>query len=298
MTRVAAVDIGTNTVRLLVAESGPDRRPAAVLRAHRVVTLGEGVDASGRFADTAIDRTIVGLGELVELAGAVDRLDAVATSATRDAANRDEFLDRAATVLGVRPRVIAGDEEARLAFAGATGGRGAVPAVVIDVGGGSTEVVFGVAEPELVASVDVGSVRLTERVLPERPSPPHRVDAALGWAIGRFSVVDPPYRPDLAIGVAGTFTALAAIDAGLDVHADDAVHGHRLLRTRLEGLVRDLAGLTVDETAAIPSLEPARAPALLGGAVTALAVMTHLGLEAVEVRVTDLLDAVAADLLS
>jgi exopolyphosphatase/guanosine-5'-triphosphate,3'-diphosphate pyrophosphatase len=261
VTRVAAVDIGTNTVRLLVAEPGPGRRPAAILRAHRVVTLGEGVDASGRFADVAIARTLAGLGDLVEIAGPVDRIDAVATSATRDAANRDEFLDRAAAVLGVRPRVIAGDEEARLAFAGATGGGGTVPVVVIDVGGGSTEVVFGTAEPDLVASVDVGSVRLTERVLPERPSAPHRVDAALGWAIGRFAVVDPPAPPELAVGVAGTFTALAAVDAELDTYADEAVHGHRLLRRRLEGLVEELAGLTVDETAAIPSLEPARAPA-------------------------------------
>ncbi|MEX1281421.1 MAG: exopolyphosphatase [Acidimicrobiia bacterium] len=298
MNRVAAIDIGTNTVRLLVAEPGRDRRPTATLRAHRVVTLGEGVDAAGRFADAAIARALAGLGELVELAGPVERLDAVATSATRDAANRDEFLDRAAVVLGVRPRVITGDEEARLAFAGATGGGGTVPTVVIDVGGGSTEVVFGTADPDFVASVDVGSVRLTERVLPERPSAPHRVDAALGWAIGRFSIVEPLDPPGLAIGVAGTFTALAAIDADLDGHADEAVHGHRLLRTRLEGLVGRLAGLTVEETAAIPSLEAARAPALLGGAVTALAAMTHLGLDAVEVRVTDLLDAVAADLLS
>ncbi len=291
MTRVAAYDIGTNTVRLLVADaSGP------LLRDQRVVRLGEGVDATGRFRPEAIDRAVIGLAQLVAAAGPVDRVDAVATSATRDAANRDEFLERARGALGVVPRVIPGEEEARLSFRGATAGAAGRVAVV-DIGGGSTEIVVGAATPEVVHSIDVGSVRLTERVLPERPAATHRVDAALAWAIDRLAAADVP-SIGRAIGVGGTFTALAAIDADLEAFDETVVQGHELARRSLEELVTRLASLDLAATEAIPSLDPLRASVLLGGAVTALAVVRRLGVDTIEVRVTDLLDAIAADLLA
>jgi exopolyphosphatase/guanosine-5'-triphosphate,3'-diphosphate pyrophosphatase len=290
VTRVAAYDIGTNTVRVLVADaSGPLHRD------QRVVRLGEGVDATGRFRAEAIERALGGLAELVEAAGPVDVADAVATSASRDASNRDEFLDGAERVLGVRPRVIPGEEEARLSFRGATGGIDRRVAVV-DIGGGSTEVVVGAGTPDVAFSVDVGSVRLTERVLPERPAASHRVDAAIAWAEDRLAAAEVP-RVDDVLGVGGTFTALAAIDAGLDEFDESVVHGWELGRQSLEALVTWLASLDIAETEAIPSLDPLRASVLLGGAVTALAVMRRLGVITVEVRVTDLLDAVAEDLL-
>lgn len=291
MTRVAAFDIGTNTVRVLVADEG-----GPVLRDQRVVRLGEGVDATGRFLPEAIDRTVAGLSELVDVAGPVARVDAVATSASRDAANRDDFLDRAEAVLGVRPRVIPGSEEAGLSFRGATGGVDG-PVAVVDIGGGSTEVVVGRTEPEVAHSIDVGSVRLTERVLPERPAPTHRVDAALAWALDRLAVADVP-AVEHVIGVGGTFTALAAIDADLTRFDETVVQGHRLTRRRMESIVDWLASLDLAETEAIPSLDPLRASVLLGGAVVVLAVMRHLGASEVEVRVTDLLDALAASLLA
>lgn len=294
MSRVAAYDIGTNTVRLLVAEAGEPGQPVEVLRTNRVVRLGEGVDRNHRFLDEAIERAVAGLGELAGLAGSAEAADAVATSATRDAENRNAFLDRAEQVLGVRPRVIPGEEEARLSFLGATGGGSQSQVSVIDVGGGSTEVVVGSDRPEQAISLQIGSIRLTERVLPDRPT--DRVDAALAWAAERFSDIRFEV-PTEAIGVAGTFTALAAIDLGLDAYADGAVHGHELTSDAMEQLVASLAAMTIEETAAIPSLHPSRAPMLLGGAVTVLAAMRHLGLDAVEVRVTDILDGVADELL-
>lgn len=292
MSRLAAFDIGTNTVRLLVIDPADG---TVVRRDHRVVRLGEGVDATGRFAPAAVDRSVRGLAELREAAGDATVVAAVATSAARDAANRDEFLDRAGEVLGLRPRVISGDEEARLSFLGATGGTSGDVVGVVDVGGGSTEVVVGRNGPDYAISVDVGSVRLTERVLPERPAPRHRVDAALAWALDRLSVVAPPMTPTAVYGVGGTFTALGAIDADLPHYDRSVVHGWRLTRQRMESVVGWLASLDLAETEAIPSLEPARAPMLLGGAVTVLAVMTRLEVDAVEVRETDILDGLVME---
>ena len=294
MSRVAAYDIGTNTVRLLVAEAGEPGRPVEILRINRVVGLGEGVDRNRRFLDAAIERAVAGWGELAGLAGSVEAADAVATSATRDAENRDAFLDRAEQVLGVRPRVISGEEEARLSFLGATGGGAKSPVSVIDVGGGSTEVVVGTDQPDHAVSLQIGSIRLTERVLPDRPT--DQVDAALAWAAERFSDVAFTV-PAAAIGVAGTFTALAAVDLELETYADGAVHGHDLTSAAMERLVTSLAAMTIEETAAIPSLPASRAPMLLGGAVTVLAAMRHLDLSTIEVRVTDILDGVADELL-
>lgn len=284
---LAAIDIGTNTVRLLVADASTG---APVRRAHRVVSLGEGVDATGRFLDAAVDRAVAGLTALAAEAGDAEVVAAVATSATRDAENRDRFLDRAEAALGVRPRVIGGEEEARLSFLGATGGGADGVVGVVDVGGGSTEVVVGRDGPEYAVSVDVGSVRLTERVLPERPAPSHRVDAALAWALDRLSVVSPAIEPIEVYGVGGTFTALAAIDADLAAYDPEIVHGWHLSKPRMESVVGWLASLDLAGTEAIPSLEAARAPMLLGGAVTVLATMIALGIDVVEVRETDILD--------
>lgn len=289
MSRRAVFDIGTNTVRVLVVDDS-----AVVLRAHRVVTLGEGVDATGRFAEAAIVRAVDGLTELRALAGDAHVVDAVATSAARDAANRHEFLDRAAVVLGLRPRVISGEEEARLSFLGATGGGDDTERMVVDIGGGSTEMVVGRHAPASAVSFDVGSVRLTERVLAARPASASEVDVALAWVAERFA--DAPVGVP-GIGVGGTFTSLAAIDAGLDTYDPAVVQGWELRRDRLEDVLAWMRTRTVAETAAIPSLDPARAPVLLAGTVVALGVLRACDLDAIEVRETDLLDALVGGTL-
>ncbi len=296
MTTAAVFDIGTNTVRCLAFDDGVE-----VFRGHRVVRLGQGVDASGRFAPEAIDRAVAGLAELAEIAGACDLVDAVATSATRDASNRRLFVDRAEAVLGVRPRVIRGDEEAGFSFVGALAGfseaerPGADPALVIDVGGGSTEFILGRTGPEYAISVDMGSVRLTERVIPERPT--RRVPEAMSAAVLAMRDVALPEPPGLVIGVAGTFTALAAIDLDLDSYDRDVVQHHPLTSRALDRIIGSLADMSVDETAAIPSLEPARAPVLLGGAIVVRAALDVSGAAEVLVSENDLLDGLMAHLL-
>ncbi len=288
--RAAVFDIGTNTVRCLAVDNG-----AEVFRAHRVVRLGQGVDALGSFTPEAIERAVAGLAELRAEVGEVDLVDAVATSATRDAANRDVFLDLVEAVLGVRPRVIDGVAEADLSFRGAAADRFDRPVLVVDVGGGSTEFVMGDTSPRYAISADVGSVRLTERVLPERPT--SRVDDALGAALDLMAEVSLPEVPATVVGVAGTFTALAAIALDLPAYDRDRVHGHVLGIDSIESLVAHLSSLTVEETAAIPSLEPARAPMLLGGAIVVLAALRTVGATEVVVSEHDLLDGLMEDLV-
>lgn len=289
--RSAVFDIGTNTVRCLASDDGVE-----AYRGHRVVRLGEGVDAAGAFLPKAIDRAVAGLAALMEDAGDPVRVDAVATSATRDAANRDEFLDRAEAVLGVRPRVIDGSTEADLSFRGATSAAFAHPVLVIDVGGGSTEFVLGSDRPEYAISVDVGSVRLTERVIPDRPAA--NVAQAIEAALDLMGPVSLSRPPASVIGVAGTFTALAAIDLALPSYDRAVVHHHELTVEAMERIVSHLAGLSIEQTAAIPSLEPARAPMLLGGAIVVLAALRVSGAGSAIVSEHDLLDGLMADLLA
>ncbi len=295
MTTAAVFDIGTNTVRCLAFEDGRE-----AYRDHRVVRLGQGVDETGVLDPAAIDRAVAGLAELSRAAGPSDARDAVATSASRDAANRDRFLDLAAATLGVRPRVITGDEEASLSFAGALTGFAAPRppddvALVIDVGGGSTEFVLGRTVPTYAISTEMGSVRLTERVIPERPS--NRVEEAMAEAARVLGAADLPEPADVVIGVAGTFTALGAIDLGLDAYDRALVHHHVLTVAALDRIIAALASMTVEETAAIPSLEPARAPVLLGGAIVVRAALGVAGAGSVVVSEHDLLDGLMARLL-
>jgi exopolyphosphatase/guanosine-5'-triphosphate,3'-diphosphate pyrophosphatase len=236
-------------------------------------------------------------GTALRSAGA-ERVLAVATSATRDAANRDEFLDAAEGVLGVRPEVISGDAEARLSFRGATAGLpGPAPYLVIDPGGGSTEFVLGESVPGFVASVDIGSVRITERALPGRPAPHSDLLAAASSVEAMFRAVDLPDTPGTVVGVGGTYTSLAAI--ALDLPRYDRLQVHRsvLSLDDLTSLAARLAGLTIEETAAIPSLDPARAPVILGGAIVAEAALRRSGRREVTVSEADILDGIALRLL-
>jgi exopolyphosphatase / guanosine-5'-triphosphate,3'-diphosphate pyrophosphatase len=296
--RLAAVDIGTNTVRLLISDVGPDGT-RDVIRLTEVVGLGRGVAATGRLSRESIDRALAvltGYGGLIDRSG-VDGARAVATSASRDAVDAPSFLERAGAALGVMPDLIGGDEEAALSFAGAVAGSpGPSPVLVIDPGGGSTEFVFGDERPRYSISIDVGSVRLTDGLLPDRPAPPHAVAASTAHVRGMLAAVELPGRPARVLGVAGTFTSLCALDLGLQVHDRALVHGATLSVEAIERLVDRLAGLTVEETAAIPSLEPGRAPVLLAGAVVAVESVRCSGHDAVTVSEADLLDGIVLEL--
>ena len=296
--RVGAIDIGTNTVRLLVA----DVELASLTDVERIVEvvgLGRGVDATRHFDPDRVDQAIAILmtyRDRLRQHGAA-RIRAVATSATRDAEDGEAFLQRATMALGTRPDLITGVEEAALAFRGATDGlRGETPALVLDPGGGSTEFVFGHDRPEYAVTIDIGSVRLTDRLLPERPAAPDRVEAVAAEVAEMFAVVRLPSMPARVIGVAGTFTSLAAIALGLTAHDRSLVHGAALSLEELDRLVEHLSGLTVEETAAIPSLDPKRAPVLLGGAIVAGEAVRVSGLQEAFVSESDLLDGIALDL--
>jgi exopolyphosphatase/guanosine-5'-triphosphate,3'-diphosphate pyrophosphatase len=286
--RVGVVDIGTNSMRLLVTDGHEE-----IGRWVEVTGLGRGVDATGSLGADAVEETIAvfsRFSEIMDLHGVAKRA-AIATSATRDAANREEFMLRASHALGVQPEVITGSREGRLAYAGATAGLDEGRYVVSDIGGGSSEFVT----PDQSISIDIGSVRLTDRILIDRPPGDAQLDAAHSLVRELFSAIE--MEGDL-IGVAGTWTSLGAIDLELDVYDRNRVHHHAMTRGRLSSLAATLSRKTVEETAAIPSLDPARAPVILAGAVVASGVMDAVGTETVLISEHDTLDGLAAELLA
>ena len=285
--KVGIVDIGTNSMRLLITDGHVESG-----RWVEVTGLGKGVDATGRLSDAAMDRTLEALrrfGERMTAFG-VEKRQAVATSATRDASNRDLFLDRARLALGVRPDVISGDREGSLAYAGATSDLHQGDWVVSDIGGGSTEFVTARG----AVSIDIGSVRLTDRELPGRPA--SSGDMERGRDLVRTMFADLEVTGDL-IGVAGTWTSLAAIDLDLTTYDPARVHHHHLSRMRLDTIIAELAGMTVEETASIPSLDAARAPVILAGAVVASCVLEVVGVESILISECDTLDGLAIEVL-
>lgn len=300
---VAAIDIGTNSMRLLVlAADGSE-----MLRRVEVTGLGVGVDATGRFASDRLEATLdvmTGFGDAINALG-VASVAAVATSATRDAENGPEFTEEVATRIGVTPQIISGSREAALSFAGATTGRGMGTYVVIDIGGGSTEFIRGAVpgegnDVESAISIDIGSVRLTDRLIDSRPVPFSTVTDAYDHVRAAFSRAGDrvPRSADAeVIGVAGTFTSLAGIVQGLPAYDRIAVDGFVLRRDDLERTMRDLAELTVAETASIPSLDPKRAPVILAGSIIAWAALDAVGATKVTVSEADLLTGLAHELL-
>ncbi|MEA2361054.1 MAG: exopolyphosphatase / guanosine-5-triphosphate,3-diphosphate pyrophosphatase [Thermoleophilaceae bacterium] len=299
-TRVAVVDIGTNSTRLLVAEV-EDGRVTELERRTTVTQLGEGLEASGRLSDAAIARVSEALADYRET---LDRLGAehvvaVATSAMRDAANGPEFRDEILRRFGIEARTISGDEEARLTFLGATAGRDpGAETLVIDIGGGSTEYVTGhpASDADFHVSTRMGSVRHTERHL--HGDPPASAELA-ALAEDARSIVDTDVPADVrerveaGIAVAGTATSLAAIDQELDPYDPDKVHGYRLGRASCERLVARLAALTVDERRRVTGLHPDRAPTIVAGAVVLLESMRAFDLDEIEVSENDILHGAA-----
>lgn len=291
--RVGAIDIGSNSLRLYIADITPES-VEEVSRRVVVTRLGEDLDRTGSLSAAAIERSLVVLSEFrvaMDETG-VERHRAVGTAACRDAKNSSDFIRSATEVLGASPDVISGAEEAELSFAGATLSAAHVPTLVIDVGGASTEFAAGLTNPEFVRSVKIGSVRLTDWMSPARPLADTDVRKSREHVAEHFSDVELP-EVEAVIGVAGTFTTLAAIHLDLPAYDRAAVHGTALSRTDLEGLVDRLAKMTTAEIASIPSMDPARAPVILGGSIVALAALARSRHDRLEVSETDLLDAVA-----
>ncbi|HJQ95365.1 MAG TPA: Ppx/GppA phosphatase family protein [Acidimicrobiia bacterium] len=278
--KAAAVDIGTNSMRLLLVQKVGSGL-VELGRFERVTGLGRGVDANGRLSEEAIDRTLLALAEFgARMKDAkVDRRRAVATSASRDASNSEQFFDRAELALGVRPELIAGEEEARLSFAGASRDHGG-SLLVIDIGGGSTEFVTAAGG----TSYEIGSVRLTDRLLNDRPASGPKLAAAREMVAVALSGLSP--FAGTVVGVAGTWTSLAAME-----ESEILSHGS------VTAWVERLAAMTIEETAAIPGLDPARAPVMLGGTIVAEGAMAAVGVDTVSVSRHDLLDGVIADLI-
>ena len=293
--RVGVVDIGSNSIRLLIADGERSGGLAAAGRWVEVTGLGRGVDSTGALSEGAIEDTLVVLRRFGGLMDSheVNRRLAIATSASRDSSNRETFFDRCQLALGVRPTLITAPEEARFAFRGATSDLALPgPVVVSDIGGGSTE--FAWSDREM--SVDIGSVRLTDRHLPYRPASPTQVGEAQAAVHSLFSGVGPA-GSDSLVGVAGTWTSLAAIDSELGDYDPERVHGYTLTRDAVGRWVTELGDKTIEETAAIPGLDPKRAPVILAGAVVALGVMEVLGVDEATVSERDTLDGAATHLL-
>ncbi|MGW6426435.1 Ppx/GppA phosphatase family protein [Nocardia sp. NPDC055053] len=312
--RIAAVDCGTNSIRLLIAEVGADGGLTDVHREMRIVRLGQGVDATGRLAPEAIERTRVALADYVDLmlAQDVSRVRMVATSATRDAANRDDFFEMTRAELGrvvdgAVAEVITGDEEARLSFAGAVGelSADAGPFVVVDLGGGSTELVVGDGDGVQAAySADIGCVRVTERCLPGNPPTAEQVDAAREFAQTKLDEAFAKVPVDNVhtwVGVAGTMTTITAVALDLPEYDSTRVHLTRLSLAEVHEVCDRLIGMDHDQRAALGPMHPGRVDVIGGGAVITEVLADELarraGVSELVVSEHDILDGIAMSIL-
>ena len=285
MTRVAAIDLGTNSTRLLVADV-EDGEVRELARRTEITRLGEGVDERRRLLPVPVARVRNVLAEFrreAEGLGA-ERTLAIATSAVRDAENGEAFLGEVEWSYGFATRLLSGDEEAELTVRGVRAGRELPPGtLVLDVGGGSTELI----SDGLRVSLDVGSVRLTERYLHADPPTAAELDACAA----AVRALLPEAEPAAAVGVAGTVTTLAALELGF--YDPERVHGHRLGREQVAALVDRLAGLPLARRRELPGLEPERAPVIVGGAVVVREVLARYDLAELEVSEHDILTGAA-----
>jgi exopolyphosphatase/guanosine-5'-triphosphate,3'-diphosphate pyrophosphatase len=306
MTTVAAIDCGTNSIRLLIAESDGHGGLVDLDRRTEIVRLGQGVDATGEFHPDALRRTFAVVdqyAELIRAAGVTsEAIHFVATSAARDARNRDEFFAGIEELVGVRPDVISGDEEARLSFAGALSRirPTAEPVLVMDVGGGSTELIVGSAAGQVTSaiSLDIGSVRLTERFLGAGPPTPAALEAARGHVDGLLDTSGVDFASvGTWVGVAGTATTLAGVHLQLEAYDRARVHGSTISLPKLDDLATLLSRMTVDQIKALPSMHPGRADVVTAGALIATRVAARLHVADLIVSESDILDGIALQLL-
>jgi exopolyphosphatase/guanosine-5'-triphosphate,3'-diphosphate pyrophosphatase len=304
--RVAAIDCGTNSIRLLIAERDGSSSLRDLERRLEIVRLGQGVDATGEFHPDALRRTFAAVEEYAELIKKADvpveRVHFVATSAARDARNRDRFFAGIKERLGVEPDVISGDVEARLSFTGALSRvtPDGEPVLVMDVGGGSTELITGSAAGELrsAISLDIGSVRITERFFQQNPVAADDLERAATYVDDLLAGSGVDFASVASwIGVAGTATTLAGVYLELERYDREHVHGARIPAPAITDLLQRLAGLSVEEIRALPSMHPGRADVITGGALVATRIAARLQVADLIVSESDILDGIALQLL-
>jgi len=299
---LAAVDCGTNSTRLLVSDGGHH----TVERLMRITRLGQGVDATGALAPEAVGRNLDVLREFRQVMDrlGVTRVRMTATSAARDAANRDEFFDAASGVIGVPPELLTGEDEARLAFLGATAALDPAegPFLVVDIGGGSTEFAVGTKEPEGVLSIDIGCVRLTEKFLHHDPPTPEELSQVIS--------VSRDYLEDVArelpgateakrfVGLAGTVSTVAAVEQGLPEYDTDRIHHFVLTHDAAEDVFRTLATEPRADRIHNPGLEEARADVIVGGTTILVAIMRFFAFDECLVSEADILDGLVLSLVN
>jgi exopolyphosphatase/guanosine-5'-triphosphate,3'-diphosphate pyrophosphatase len=304
MTVVAAIDLGTNSTRVLAARP-VDGELDILDRRNTITRLGQNVGASGRLADEAVERTLACLRDYRTILDehGVDRLRVAATSASRDAANREEFFDAVADVVGARPELLSGIEEGRLSFVGATGELDPAlgPFLIVDIGGGSTEFILGTDHVEGVLSVDVGCVRLTEKFLDHDPPLPEELTACISFTDAYLDDVmrEIPGSAEARtlVGLAGTVTTVAAVEIGLATYDRDAIHHFVLTRDAAEDVFRTLATESRADRIHNPGLEEARADVIVGGCCVLVALFRRFGFDEMIVSEADILDGLALSLL-
>lgn len=300
--RVAAIDCGTNSIRLLIADvdgDPSDGRLIEVARRMEIVRLGEGVDRTGRLSPEAIARTRRALlgyaAEIAELG--ISDVRMVATSASRDASNAAEFQQMVRSVLGIDPEVITGEEEARLSFTGAVHGLTAeAPYLVVDIGGGSTEFVTGHSTSEQAISMDIGCVRMTERHLRSDPPTPGEIAAAtadITTAIDTALSVVPGRSARTFVGLAGSVTTVTALALNLSSYESERIHHSRISYAAVAETTEALLSATVAERRALPVMHPGRADVIGAGALILKTIMERAGAREVIASEHDILDGIA-----
>jgi exopolyphosphatase/guanosine-5'-triphosphate,3'-diphosphate pyrophosphatase len=303
VSRVAALDCGTNSLRLLIADVTADGL-TDVVRRMEIVRLGEGVDRTGRLSEAALGRTFAVLDSYAEQirSHGVEAVRMVATSATRDAENRSEFVAGVRDRIGAEPDVVTGDGEAALSFAGATRElRGtsafAAPYLVVDIGGGSTELVLGDdSGPRAARSIDIGCVRMTERHLHDDPPTAEQVQAAradIDAALDEAATTVPIEEARTLVGLAGSVTTVVALALGLDTYDADRIHHASVAAGDIASITARLLAASRAERAAMPVMHPGRVDVIGGGALILDAVVRHVGLDAVVASEHDILDGIA-----
>jgi exopolyphosphatase/guanosine-5'-triphosphate,3'-diphosphate pyrophosphatase len=298
---VAAIDCGTNSVRLLVSQDGR----TTLERLMRITRLGQGVGATGRLDPAAIERTLDVLREYREVMDrhGVGAVRMAATSAARDAANRDEFFGPAAAVVGVEPELLTGEEEGHLSFVGATAelSPADAPFLVFDIGGGSTEFVYGHADAEASISIDVGCVRMTEAWLHHDPPTAEELSQCLSIVEIHLDDVErllpQAHEARTFVGLAGTVSTTAAVEIGLAAYDRDRLHHFRLTRDAVEDVFRTLATEALVDRVHNPGLEAERADVIVGGLCVLVATMRRFGIDELVASESDILDGLAMSIV-
>ena len=299
MTRVAAIDCGTNSIRLLIADINGDNFQE-ITREMEIVRLGQGVDATGKFDPEAIERTLTATKKYAEIIASkgVEKIRFCATSATRDASNRDLFIDGVREILGIEPEVIPGTEEAELSFIGATKGltHTESPYLVVDIGGGSTEFVLGDSEVKYAKSVNIGCVRMSERHLNKAPQDPLAVQKAIQDiedAIAEAAYIVPIKEAKTLIAVAGTATTVAAAALGLSEYDRHSIHLSRIPAAKVFEVAQMFSLMSREEIAALGYMHPGRVDVIAAGSLVLARVMLATGATEFVASESDILDGMA-----